>query len=171
MFKLADVLLDLQLYRYSIYPREISGLRGILFGPLIHGGWNHLLANTPPLFVLGTALLYGYPRSAKLVFPFLYLGSGLGVWGLARSSYHLGASGLTHGLMFYIFVIGILRRDTQSIAISLLVFFLYGGMIWGIFPQCPGISFESHLFGALVGVMAAFLFRNLDPTPTEVKYT
>ena len=159
---LADVLLDLRLFRYSIYPRETGGLKGILFSPLIHGGWNHLFANTAPLFVLGTALLYGYPRSAKLVIPLLYLGPGLGVWGLARSSYHLGASGLTYGLMFYIFVIGMLRRDMQSIAISLLVFFLYGGMIWGIFPRCPGISFESHIFGALVGVVSAFLFRNLD---------
>lgn len=168
--KLADVLLDLQLFRYGVYPREINGLQGILFGPLVHGSWNHLFANTLPLFVLGTALLYGYPRSAKFVIPTLYFGSELGVWGFARSSYHLGASGLTHGLMCYLFVVGVLRRDRQSIAISLLVFFLYGGMIWGIFPQDPGISFESHFFGALVGVVSAFLFRRYDPAPEVKKY-
>ncbi|MEN8215151.1 MAG: rhomboid family intramembrane serine protease [Pseudomonadota bacterium] len=167
---LGDMIFSLELYRYGVYPRELNGLWGILSAPLIHSSWSHLLANTPSLFILGTLLLYAYPKSTKIVLPLIYLGSGLGVWLFARSSFHLGASGLTHGLMFFLFVIGVLRRDKQSIALSLIVFFLYGGMIWGIFPQAPGISFESHFFGAAMGVILAVLLRNYEPLPPEKKY-
>jgi membrane associated rhomboid family serine protease len=167
---LGDMIFSLELYRYGVYPRELNGLWGILSAPLIHSSWSHLLANTPSLFVLGTLLLYAYPKSTKIVLPLIYLGSGLGVWLFARSSFHLGASGLTHGLMFFLFVIGVLRRDKQSIALSLIVFFLYGGMIWGIFPQAPGISFESHFFGAAMGVILAVLLRKYEPLSQEKKY-
>jgi len=170
IIELADVLFSLDLYRYAVYPRELNGLWGILFAPFIHSTFRHLLANTPSLFVLGTLLLYVYPKSTKIVLPLIYLGSGLGVWLFARSNFHLGASGLTHGLMFFLFVIGILRRDKQSIAFSLIVFFLYGGMIWGIFPQAPRISFESHFFGAAMGVISAIWLRNYEPFPPEKKY-
>ncbi len=148
----------------------LDGVPGLLFAPLIHGSWLHLIANTPALLVLGTALLYGYPRSVGIAAPVLYLGSGLGVWLFARESYHIGASGLTHGMMFFIFVIGILRRDRPAIALSLLVFFLYGGMVWSVLPQQPGISFESHFFGAVTGVTLAFLLRNRDPKRPEKRY-
>jgi len=170
MIKLADVLLSLDLYRYAVYPRELNGLWGILFAPFIHSTWSHLLANTPSLLVLGSLLLYVYPKSTKIVLPLIYLGSGLGVWLFARSNFHLGVSGLTHGLMFFLFVIGILRRDKQSIAFALIVFFLYGGMVWGIFPQTPNISFESHFFGAAMGVISAIVLRNYEPFPPEKKY-
>ena len=166
----ADAGLGLHLVRFGVYPGALDGLPGILFAPLIHGSWLHLIANTPALLVLGTALLYGYPRSAGIALPVLYLGSGLGVWLFARESYHIGASGLTHGLMFFIFVIGILRHDRPAIALSLLVFFLYGGMVWSVLPQQPGISFESHFFGALSGVILAFLLRNRDPKRPEKRY-
>ena len=91
-------------------------------------------------------------------------------WLLARQSYHFGASGLTHGIMFFIFTIGILRRDRLSIALAMIVFFVYGGMIWSIFPQEPGISYESHFFGAMIGVLAAFLFRDHDPSLPAKEY-
>jgi membrane associated rhomboid family serine protease len=168
---LVGVWLELDLVRFGVYPRQLSGLLGVMFGPLIHGSAAHLLANTAPLLVLGTALLYGYPRSAWIVLAVLYIGSGLGVWLFARESYHIGISGLIHGLMSFIFVIGILRRDKLAIALSLIVFFLYGSMIWGVFPREPGISFESHMFGALLGVALAFLLRNRDPRPPEKRYS
>ena len=101
----------------------------------------------------------------------VYIGSGIGVWLFARHSYHFGASGLTHGMMFFIFTTGILRADRLSIALSMIVFFLFGGMVWTIFPQEPGISYESHFFGAVCGVLAAFLFRDRDPRPPEKKYS
>ena len=165
-----DAVFHLGLARYGVLPREISGLRGILFAPLIHGSWLHLLANTAPLFVLGTAMLYGYPRASRLALPVIYLLSGIGVWIFARSNYHIGASGLTYGMMFFVFVIGVLRRDRLSVVLSMIVFFLYGGMIWGIFPQREGVSFESHFFGAVSGVIMAFMLRNRDPALPEKQY-
>ncbi len=167
---MADVVFGLQSVRFGVYPRDIYGLSGILFAPLIHGSAAHLAANTPSLLVLCTTLLYGYPRAARIVLPVLYLGSGLGVWLFARESFHIGASGLTHGVMFFIFVIGILRRDRPAIALSLIVFFLFGGMIWSILPQQPQISFESHFFGAVIGVALAVILRNRDPKRPEKRY-
>jgi len=128
------------------------------------------LANTLPLFVLGTAIVYVYPRSARIAVPVILLGSGLGVWLFVRPSYHIGASGLAHGLMFFLFALGVLRWDRPAMALSMVVFFLYGGMVWGIFPQEPGVSFESHFFGAVTGLALAFLLRHYDPPPPEKKY-
>jgi membrane associated rhomboid family serine protease len=170
LFEVLDRALDLQLFRLGVYPHSLHGLYGILFAPLIHGSWTHLLSNSFALLVLLTALLFGYPRSARPALLLIYLGSGLGVWLFARENYHFGASGLTHGMMFYVFTSGILRRDRRSIALSLIVFFIYGGMIWSIFPQEPRISYESHFFGALCGVLAAFLFARRDPPPAGKHY-
>lgn len=170
LVELLDRGLHLSLAQLGVYPRTAAGLVGVLFGPLIHGSWSHLLSNSFALLILGTALRYGYPRAAGPVVVLVYLLSGLGVWCLGRDSYHFGASGLTHGMMFFIFTTGILRRDRLSIALSMIVFFLYGGMVWSIFPQEPGISYESHFFGAASGVLAAFLFRRLDPLPPEKHY-
>ena len=168
--ELLDRLLDLQLYRFGIYPQSINGLPGILLAPLIHGSWYHLVSNSFALLVLGTALLYGYPRAARPALALVYIGSGIGVWLFARHSYHFGASGLTHGVMFFVFTTGILRRDKLSIALALIVFLLYGNMVWTIFPQEPDISYETHFFGALTGILAAFLFRDRDPLPARKKY-
>ena len=167
---LAGAVFGLHLTHWGVYPRSPVGLAGVLFAPLIHGSAYHLIANTPRLLLLGTALIYGYPRAASIALPCLYLGSGVGVWLVGRESYHIGASGLTHGMMFFIFVIGTLRRDRPAIALSLMVFFLYGGMIWTILPLEPGVSFESHFFGAAIGVILAFLLRNRDPMPPERRY-
>ena len=165
-----DRSLGLGLYRLGVYPGEQQGLWGILCAPLIHGSWGHLASNSIALLLLGVALLYGYPRAARPVLALVYIGSGIGVWLFARHSYHLGASGLTHGMMFFIFTTGILRGDRLSIALSMIVFFLYGGMVWSIFPQEPGVSYESHFFGALSGIVAAFLFRDRDPLPAVKTY-
>lgn len=168
--ELFDRLTGAGLYRLGVHPRHLEGLAGILFAPLIHGGWIHLLSNSFALLILLTVLGYGYPNSRWPAIALIWLGSGLGVWLFARDSYHIGASGLAHGLLFYLFTIGILRRDRLSVALALIVFLLYGGMIWGIFPQQPQISFEYHFFGALCGVLAAFLFRHRDPMPPEKHY-
>jgi membrane associated rhomboid family serine protease len=169
--EIVDRSLGLDLYRFGVYPGELPGLWGILFAPLLHGSWNHLASNSFALLLLGSALLYGYPHAARPMLMLVYLGSGLGVWLFARTSIHFGASGLTHGMMFFIFATGILRRDRPSIALSMIVFFVYGGMVWSIFPQEPGISFESHFFGAVCGVVSAFLFRDRDPRPPEKIYS
>jgi membrane associated rhomboid family serine protease len=169
--KLLEIILGLDFVHYGVYPLRVSGLTGITIAPLIHGSLSHLFSNTAPLVILGTALLYGYPRSAIIVIPVLYLGTGLGVWLFARSAYHIGASGLSFGMMFFIFTIGVLRWDKRAIILSMVVFFLYGSMIWGIFPTKPGISFESHFFGAVIGVALAILLKNHDPAPPPKKYS
>lgn len=154
----------------GVTPRAPLGLVGVLTAPLIHGSFEHLFANTLPLLVLGSFLLYGYPRSRFWVLALIWLGSGLGVWLSARPGPHIGASGLAHGLMFFLFVAGILRRDRRAIALAMLTFFLYGSMIWGIFPTEPGVSFESHFWGAVMGLVAAVLFRRADPAPPRRRY-
>lgn len=171
LIKGMEIAFNLDIGIYSVYPRTIEGLVGIVFGPMLHGSFDHLFSNTLALFVLATALFYQYPKSAKRVLLIIYFGSGLCVWLFARESYHLGASGLTHGMMFFLFLIGVLRRDKPAMALAMIVFFLYGSMIWGILPTEERISFESHLFGALMGVVSAILFRNNDPKPTEKKYS
>jgi membrane associated rhomboid family serine protease len=169
--KLFEVLTGLDLSGNALYPGEPAGLRGILLAPLLHSGFAHLIANTAPILVLGTALIYGYPKSARIVIPAVWIGSGIAVWLFARPAFHLGASGLTFGMMFFVFTIGALRWDRRAIALSLAVFLLYGGMIWGILPTDPRISFEYHLAGAVLGVALAFSLRGLDPPPPEKTYS
>lgn len=159
------------LAQYGVYPRHLHGLTGILVSPLIHTSWEHLLANTGAVFILGAALLYGYPRSARLVIPVVYLGSGALVWLCGRESLHLGASGLTFGLLFFICTVGLLQRYKKAIALSLIVFLLYGGMLSGLLPQDPGISFESHLAGSFIGTVLGFLLQQRDPPPPPKRYS
>lgn len=168
--KIVELVFSLDLHAFSVYPRSAAGLIGILTGPLIHGSWQHLAANTLPTTLLGTMLIYGYPKSRFWAISSIWLLSGLGVWLFARSSYHLGVSGVTHGMFFYLFIGGILRRDKRSAAILMIAFYMYGGMLISIFPGDPGVSFESHLFGALAGGLCAWLFRNWDPKPERRRY-
>ncbi len=170
LLKSTEVLTGLSLLEFGIYPGKLSGLIGIPLAPLIHGSFAHLIANTLPLFILGTTIFHIYPRSAIHAIPIIYLLSGIGVWIFARPSYHIGASGLTYGMMFFIFFIGVLRQDRLPIALSMLVFFLYGGMIWGLLPHDPKISFEYHFFGAMTGIVLAFIMKNRDPKLPEKKY-
>jgi len=171
MVKLLEELTGTSLVHLGINPREWSGLAGVLLAPFIHGSWGHLIANTLPVLVLGTALLYGYPRAARVVVPVLFLAVGAGVWLFARASYHVGASGLTFGVMFFVFTIGVLRRDRRAMALAMIVFFMYGSMVWGVLPGDPQISFESHLAGALTGIGLALLLRDVDPPPPQKRYS
>lgn len=171
LVKLVEIGIDLDLTHLSVFPGRPETLTGIALAPLLHGSVSHLLANTAPILILGTLLIYGYPHAARIVLPSVYLGSGLGVWLFARPAWHLGASGLTFGMMFFVFTIGVLRWDRRAIALSLVVFLLYGGMIWGIFPTKPDISFEYHLFGSGIGVLLAVLLKGIDPPPPERKYS
>jgi membrane associated rhomboid family serine protease len=168
---LSELILGLDLGHYGVYPGTARGLLGVLSAPLIHGSLAHLSSNTLPVIILGTALLYGYPRSARLVIPAIYFGAGIGVWLIGRNAWHIGASGLTFGMMFFVFCSGVLRWDTRSIGLALVVFLLYGGMIWGIFPGDPAVSFESHLSGGLIGVSLAVMLRKRDPPPPRKRYS
>lgn len=153
----------------GVRPREWSGLTGILFAPLLHDGFAHLIANSFPLLVLGTAMLYLYPRSSRRVLPAVYLGPGVAVWLFARGGVHVGASGLVYGLVSYIFVAGLLRRDRRAVATSLLVCFMYGALVWGVLPIVPRVSWETHLAAALIGAALAVALRRLD-LPLRKRY-
>jgi len=159
--------LDLELARFGVRPREWAGLPGIVLAPLLHGGFSHLIGNSLPLLVLGTVMLHLYPSSALKVIPAAYLGPGIAVWLFARTSVHVGASGLVYGLVSYIFVAGLIRRDKRAIAASLLVCFLYGTLVWGVLPIKPGVSWETHLAAGLIGLILAIALRHLDIPPRK----
>lgn len=165
---LLDWGLALELRRFGVRPRELAGLPGILLAPLLHGGFSHLVGNSLPLLVLGTGMLYLYPNSAVKVLPAVYLGPGIAVWMLAKTgSVHAGASGLVYGLFSYILAAGLIRRDRRAIAASLLVCFLYGTLVWGVLPIEPGVSWETHLAAALIGLALAIVLRRLDVPPRK----
>jgi membrane associated rhomboid family serine protease len=159
--------LDLSPWPFGVRPREWSGLVGIVTGPLVHSDFAHLFANAVPLATVGAAMLFLYPSSALRVLPSVYLGSGLLVWLFGRGAVHLGASGLVYGLVSYVFVAGLLRRDRRAIAASLLVVLMYGSLAWGVLPIQPGVSWETHLSAAVIGVLFALALRKLDIPPRK----
>lgn len=157
---------------WTVQPHSLRGLRGLLTAPLLHGSLEHVAANAIALVLLGALAGSVYPRATIRALPLIWLGAGLGAWLLGDvGTYHLGASGVTHGLMFLIFVLGLLRRDRPSIAAAMIAFFLYGGMLLTVLPREAGVSWQAHLGGALAGVVAAGLFRRSDPLPPRRKYS
>ena len=127
---------------------------------------------TGTVLMLGTLAGTVYPKATLRALPLLWIGSGLGAWLLGNAgSHHLGASGVTHGLGFLVFVLGLLRRDRAAIAAGMLAFLFYGGMLMTILPREAGVSWESHLGGAIGGVVAALLFRRADPQAVKPKYS
>lgn len=162
LIKVFEILSGFQLGFLGIWPGKITGLIGIITAPLIHSGFDHLFSNSLPVLVLGTGLIYFYKDSWLKVTSFIYLLTGILVWLFARPSYHIGASGLIYGFVAFLFFSGIIRRDKRAITLALLVTFLYGSLVWGLLPLQKEISWESHIFGALSGIVAAFLFRKYD---------
>lgn len=160
---LVAYLFDIYPYKLGVLPRNLSGLVGIFTSPLIHGGFSHLVSNTAPLIFMGVGIFYFYPKVAYKVFTIIYLGTGILVWLLGREVYHIGASGIIYGFVSFLFFSGIFRKDHRSIALALVVVFFYGGLIWGVLPVEKGVSWESHLFGAIVGLISSFIFRKVDP--------
>ncbi len=167
---LLDRVVGLELYRFGLLPQTRTGLAGLIMTPLLHASWQHLLSNTVPLLVAGTAMLYLYPNSAVRAVPVIYFGSSLVVWVFGRPDLHIGASGLIYGLLAYVFVGGILRRDMRSIGVSLLIWFLYGSMLSGILPSSGPVSWELHLAGFILGVVLAIMYRHWDRPPRK-RYT
>ncbi len=162
----------LPLEALTVTPGSAAGLIGVLTAPLLHGSPSHLLANATALLMLGTLAMTVYPRATLRALPLLWIGAGLGAWLMGQpGSHHLGASGVTHGLGFLVFVLGLLRRDRAAIAAGMLAFLFYGGMLLTIFPHEAGVSWESHLGGAIAGVLAAFVFRRSDPMLPRRKYS
>ncbi len=163
LVKLTEELFSISFSSFGVYPGDLWGLKGVIFSPFIHGDFSHLISNTPSLFVGMFAMLYFYRSSAYKVLLIVWVLTGLMVWFVGRPSYHIGASGIVYGLISFIFFSGVIRKDKRAVGLSLLMVFLYGGLVWGVLPLKEDVSFESHLFGALVGLGCAVIFRKSDP--------
>ncbi|MBW6460344.1 MAG: rhomboid family intramembrane serine protease [Bacteroidales bacterium] len=150
----------------GIFPQKWYGLPGIVTTPFIHGDFSHLIANSVPMLLLGTALFLFYRDIAVRILVMIWLFTGFWVWVGGREAWHIGASGIVYGLSAFILTSGIIRRHTGLLAMALVVVFLYGSLIWGIFPEFfpeENISWESHLFGLVAGVALAFFYRKEGP--------
>jgi membrane associated rhomboid family serine protease len=165
VLEIIDVPLDGRLDRLGIEPRDADGLTGVVAAPFLHSGFGHLIANTTGLVVLGVLLALS-TRSFWLVVPLVTVLGGLAVWALAPSNtVHVGASGLVYGLAAYLVARGVFQRRAVTIVIAVVVLLLYGGLVLGVLPGQPGISWQSHLFGAAAGVLVAWA-QARDRCPT-----
>lgn len=173
MVKALELLLDTRFSHFGIMPMKAEGLIGIITSPFLHGDIAHLSANTIPFWVLGSLLFYVYRQISWKVITLIWLVTGIWVWFWGREAYHIGASGVIYGLASFLFFSGIFRRDGRLLAITFLVAFLYGSLIWGLFPDLfpkKNISWESHLMGLIAGLVIAVFYRN-EGGPVKKKYS
>jgi membrane associated rhomboid family serine protease len=146
------------LERFGIIPRNLVGLRGILFAPFLHGSWGHLIANTIPFITLGWLVMLQETSDFYIVTIITMIIGGLGTWLFgATNSVHIGASILIYGFLGFLLLRGYFQRNLPSILLSVVVFFGYGGLIWGVLPAQIGISWQGHLFGFFGGILAAWM--------------
>ena len=151
----SDWVLPGEFATFGIMPRTISGLKGIIFAPFIHGSWGHLISNTGAIFALTFTLFWCYENSAWKVWALSALLDGALVWLLARTSYHIGMSGVIFALLGFLLAMGIFKFSLKTLIISGIIFFLYGDALWGVLPKDQHISWEAHLFGFIAGVFIA----------------
>jgi len=163
IIKIVEESLFLDFHQWGVYPLRLEGLKGIIFSPLIHGSYQHLISNTFPLLILGWALFYFYKELGLRITLLAWLMSGIWVWVFARESWHIGASGIIYSWAAFLFVSGVIRQHPRLMALSLLVAFLYGSMVWGIFPLRERVSWEGHLMGLLAGLVLALFYRETGP--------
>ncbi len=168
LIKGVEMLTHHDLVSLGNFPRKLFGLTGIISSPLVHGDISHLTSNSVPILIMGSLMLYFYPSAAKKVILGIYVLTGIAVWLLARPVYHIGASGLVYGFAFFLFFSGVFRSDMKSLAISFFIIFMYGSIVWGLAPGFRGISWESHLFGAISGSLLAYHYRFTDMPPKEL---
>jgi len=169
---LYDKTFHLKLYTFGVYPRKLTGLVGVLTSPFIHNtsDWGHFLNNSYPIFVLTWLLFYSYRTIAFQSFIWIYFMTGVFVWIFGRESYHIGMSGVIYGLTSFLILSGFFRKNLKVAGVSLLVVFLYGSIIWGVFPQDPGVSWEGHFFGFLSGLIMAVVFKKNGPQSPKYNY-
>lgn len=160
-----QIRFDFDFYQYGIYPRDLTGLRGVLFSPFIHENLEHLYNNSIPLVILLAAIQFFYPKQTFGVISYGILLSGLITWIIGRENYHIGASGLIYVLVSFIFFKGIQTQYYRLVALSLTVILIYGGMIWYVFPDVDqSISWEGHLAGLITGFVLIFFYRTPEYT-------
>ena len=166
--KFFEVYFEISFVEYGVLPRDISGIKGVLLSPFIHKDFKHLINNTFPIIVLGSLLCYFYKKNYKSIFPMLYVFSGILLWGIGRTSFHIGASGIIYALASFIFFSGLISKNKNLAALSLIVIFIYGSLFWGLFPIQLEMSWEGHLAGFLSGLIFAWSYR--DELPVRKKY-
>ena len=171
---IVDYILPINLYEWGVQAQTWKGLRGVFFMPLIHAPENikHIFNNSLPTFLLLTALFYSYKEVAWKVFVSAWVLTGVFVWifAISSSGYHIGMSGIIYALAGFLFTSGVIRKFLPLQAISMFVAFMYGGMIWGIFPMEEKISWEGHLMGLITGIILAFYYKKLGPTSPKYRY-
>jgi len=156
-----DFVLPFDLTTLGVYPRTFFGLIGIILSPFFHSGFSHLASNSFPLIVLMTSLLIFYPKPAFPAIFFMVVYTNLLVWIFGRSAYHVGASGLVYSIASFLIAAGYFKRRPLFALVALLIAFFYGGLVWGVVPGLVNwyISWETHLFGAVVGVYLAYFYK------------
>ncbi|MFD4292498.1 rhomboid family intramembrane serine protease [Rhodococcus sp. NPDC058505] len=161
LLEFIDMLVGNRLDGGGVEPRTVGGLWGVLFGPVLHFGWGHLIANTLPLLVLGfLVMLSGIGRGLAAT-AIIWVVGGLGTWLTGGSgTNHLGASVLVFGWLAYLIARGLFTRHFAQLAIGVVVLLVYGGLLWGVLPGQPGVSWQGHLFGAVGGVVAAWVLAS-----------
>ena len=165
---LFQFVFNISFIKLGVLPKTYIGLKGIFLSPFIHKDWSHLINNSYPILVLGTLLFYSYKKIAYRIFFLLFIFSGVLLWMIGRQSFHIGASGIIYSLASFLFFSGIIRKNPPLTAISLVVLFLYGSMIWGLFPINKFSSWEGHLSGFITGLIISILFR--EDGPKRKKY-
>jgi membrane associated rhomboid family serine protease len=155
----------------GIEPRQLDGLDGVLWAPLLHGDWPHLVANTVPVLILGFLALAGGVGQFVAVTATIWLVGGLGTWLTGSPGVHLGASILIFGWLVFLLIRGFFARSPAQILLAVVLFGVWGGVLWGVLPGADGISWEGHLFGALGGLLAARLVVRVErPVPPRIAH-
>ena len=161
--KIIEYNFGISFAHFGVFPQSLSGLKGILLSPFIHKDFTHLINNSYPILILGGILFSIYRKIALQLFVWLFFIAGFWLWIIGRPSFHIGASGIIYALASFLLVSGIVQKNPRLSAISMLIIFLYGSMIWGLLPTKEPISWEGHLAGFLAGVLVAVFYRNEGP--------
>lgn len=167
LVKYFEIKTGTELAGYGLVPRNVDSLFHLLTFPLIHDDAAHLYSNILPLFILMAMLFFFYREVAWRVFILTWILHAVWLWIGGRPAFHIGASGIVYGLSSFLFFSGVWRRERRMMAVSLTVVFLYGGMVWGLFPFFIGTSWEAHLFGALAGLVLSWAYRHAGPQRTS----
>jgi membrane associated rhomboid family serine protease len=161
--KIIEYNFELSFAHFGVFPQSLSGLKGILLSPFIHKDFTHLINNSYPILILGGILFSIYRKIALQLFIWLFFIAGFWLWIIGRPSFHIGASGIIYALASFLLVSGIVQKNPRLSAISMLVIFLYGSMIWGLLPTKEPISWEGHLSGFMAGIIVAIFYRKEGP--------